>query len=262
MQSELIHKSDLRVYLSLEDTTDTYENVNISLLYLNGTVIKTNLVNIVSSDWLTFEVGLAVNFWFRSKIANKAGFKIRVTTANSRVCDQNLVLKTERTGDFVPLLTVYSYETEESKSSFIQIVEKAMEQTSSVPGATSGGVKREVTRSADSLCHKESLRVETAWLNDHIFKEQTILGPEEIQVNTCQGSCTGPSIRSRHSSLLYLLDVNNYAAFDNSEDFDQHCVPVEYKPITILLQGEKSYIIENLGTISVKECGCVYVHKS
>ena len=266
METELIHNSTLRVYLSLTEDTPG-KNLEVSLLFLNNTKINTKTVETSTSQWLEFSVAPAINFWVRKNMHRSywndefTGFKIQLThNGNPANCDNRMKIKTETSGDYLPLLTVYSYETEESKSLFIQIVDEVMENAQVQQLIN----KRMVTRDAGDCkhCQKKTLTIQTALLNT--AGKKTILGPSEIEINTCGGICQGPPIRSAHSSLLYVLHEKSYTDF-NSQKYLKRCVPVEYNKIIVLIKNDDKngeFILESVGNISVKECGCVYVHQT
>ena len=260
LKTELIFKADLRVYLEV-DHAPSSDNVNVSLLFLNGSrMIKEDLaIPLSHSQWLEFKVASAIDYWLRTSMLTIQGFKIQLKSNSENKCGESYHIKTKETVDFLPLLTVYSYETNESKSSFIQGVEKAMEQTSEQTQNQSTGIR--VTRSTEP-CGMKSLTITRQWLNQNIFPpDETIVGPSEIIINLCEGSCTGAPLKSEYSSLLYLLKQKNHSGFRNSTEYSQRCLPIAFNSTIVVLKTKDTYVIENIGKISVALCSCAYVHK-
>ena len=264
MKTELVFKSDLRVYLELGD--DIQGHVEVSLLFLNKTKINTRRLN-ASSQWLEFTVSPAVEYWLRNGVQHLQGFKILMEqNSTTQVCSRSVKLRTEKSGEYLPLLTVYSYETEESKRSFIQIVEKVMTQAAKL--TSSSGTEEGVRVSRDaSPCGTKTLTLSRLWLNEHIFAPdgKTMFGPASIDINLCEGVCEGVPIHITHSTLLYLLAMNSNSEQGSPVAFDtmaQFCVPAEYKAIQVVLKIGTAFVIESLLKVSVKQCACMYAQAS
>ena len=265
MQTELIHKSQLRVYLDVMESIDDSE-VEILLLLLNGTEIHTRTITASSSQWLEFSVGPVINEWLRNTAHNSTtGFKIIIKqnsegTTPSSDCYSNLKIRTQNVDDYLPLLTVYSYDTDESPRPFAEIVEKAMEKAiTSINSNSTMRPKRAVSNSTEP-CSKKLFRVSTKWLNEYILENHKIIGPDEIDINYCQGTCPKNVFINRvHSALLYLFDIKEHQNF-NRDEFCQYCVPLEYTQIKVLIKDSSAYVMRPLGEISVKSCGCIYVN--
>ncbi len=267
MQTELIHKSQLRVYLDIMESGAG--EVEISLLLLNGTEIHTRTVIALSSQWLEFSVGPVIDEWLRDAARHSTtGFKIRLIKQNSAPedtpssnCYTNLEIRTRNVDDYLPLLTVYSYDTDESTRPFAQIVEKAMEKAiTSINNNSTTRQKRGISNSTEP-CKRKIFQVSTSWLNEYVLDNHKIIGPPEININYCQGSCPkNVFVKRVHSALLYLFDINGLHNF-KKEEFCQYCVPLEYTQIKVLIKdGSTAYVMRPLGEISVKSCGCIYVN--
>ncbi len=263
MKSELVIKSELRVYLEI--TSELKGHVDVSLLFLNKTKINTRTLN-TSSQWLEFTVSPAIENWLRNDVNGRQGFKIMLKPNDvdvAQVCSSTVRLRTDRSDEYLPLLIVYSYETEQSQSSFIQMIEKTMAKETQVspPNSpdTEGGIR--ISRSVGQYCQKTTLTLDILWLNANIFSPfgRTMLAPPTLNINICGGQCSGVSILSTHSALLSLATKGT----PKSKNMTNVCAPLEYQAVQVIMKdGPTTYVIENLENISVKQCGCITVDRS
>lgn len=258
-KTELLYKSTLRVRLALAEGISLQDGtMDISLLFLNNTVINSATISMSSSEWIEFGVTPAVNWWMRNGgLHDNQGFKIELQQTGLTTCNPNLQVLTSNSGEFLPLLTVFTHETDASQSALSQTVAKMLEQVTEDPQAQDA-IK--LSKRDATTCSKTTASISTAWLNDNILKYddtfKRILYPESLNINKCNGQCDKKPTFSDHSSLLYLLK------FGKHEDFvdDNHvltCVPVDHTAITVVMHKANEYVMESIGR-AVKQCGCVY----
>ena len=260
MKSELVIKSELRVYLEI--TSELKGHVDVSLLFLNKTKIITRTLN-TSSQWLEFKVSPAIEYWLRNDVNGRQGFKIMLKSNDvAQVCSSTVRLRTDRSDEYLPLLIVYSYETEQSQSSFIQMIGKTMAKGTPVspPNSpdTEGGIR--ISRSVGQYCQKTTLTLDILWLNANIFSPfgRTMLAPPTLNINICGGQCSGVSILSTHSALLGLATKGT----PKSKNMTNVCAPLEYQAVQVIMKDESTYVIENLQSMTVKQCGCITIDHS
>ena len=254
-KQELIFKANLRIYFEVVNAQNEQE---LSLTFLNDTIIRTQKVSISTPQWMEFQVAPAVEEWLRGDI-NETGFKI-VLQSNVYIrpsCDEN--------PDNITLLVVYSYDTGDS---FLKQVEKALEERQkNNTGSVMDGVTIRNTRNSDSECGMTSLTISKEWMNTYIYDGgiygTQIVGPDEISINACGGSCKGDfPLNSEHSSILYLLK-----ALDGGNDYDRYkrcCVPIKYNDLSVIMTTTKAVMFEMkyLRNLSVKQCECIYTRLS
>lgn len=255
-KQELIFKANLRVYF--EVVNDPQNEQSISLTFLNDTIIRTQNVSISTPQWMEFQVAPAVEEWLRGDI-NETGFKI--------VLEQNVYIRPscDENPDNITLLVVYSYDTGDS---FLKQVEKAVEETKKNNTESEiDGVTIRNTRNSDSECGMTSLTISKEWINKNIYDDGKygveIVGPDEIYINACGGSCEGVvPLNSEHSSILYLLKGH-----DTGNEYDRYkqcCVPIKYNDLSVIMTTTKAVMFEMkyLRKLSVKQCECIYTRLS
>ena len=255
-KQELIFKANLRIYF--EVVNDQQNEQNISLTFLNDTIIRKQEVSISTPQWMEFQVAPAVEEWLRGDI-NETGFKI--------VLEQNVYIRPscDENPDNITLLVVYSYDTGDS---FLKQVEKAMEETQKNNTESEiDGVTIRNTRNSDSECGMTSLTITKEWMNKHIYDDgkygTQMVGPPEININACGGSCKGVTpLNSEHSSILYLLK-----SVDEGNDYNRYkrcCVPNKYHDLSVIITTTEAHMFEMkfLKNLSVKQCECIYTRLS
>ncbi len=66
------------------------------------------------------------------------------------------------------------------------------------------------------------------------------------------------SILSTHSALLGLATKGT----PKSKNMTNVCAPLEYQAVQVIMKDESAYVIENLQSMTVKQCGCITIDHS
>ncbi|XP_077995891.1 bone morphogenetic protein 2-like [Glandiceps talaboti] len=110
---------------------------------------------------------------------------------------------------------------------------------------------------------KKNFRKDCKLRDWHVnFKDlgwEFILQPHSIDVNVCKGDCPVSMLGSgfnatHHAFMRYLVRAKKVTRWQRVPRV--HCVPVSYKPLTVLYQVNEGFDVKRLPDVLPKSCGC------
>ena len=274
-------RAELRIHMRQPDGSD-YQPIYLQLYHgqHKGTY-KT--VTPSREGWIVFDVLSHIQQWRASNHRHRKKnihFHVLIYTSldeltkreNGKNCHDSTIqfdqaaINGTNTGDFQPLLMIYSHDLDVIKFNLSAIEAAETESNDVHRRDTDGNTEARPTQPTMGRCGMHTLQINLTTFN-HIWHlaqtSQTALYPRTFNINVCGGSCDRnlPLFApAQHSIIMYYLHRRSHPTPFGNATWGQCCAPVKYQSIeTLFSLPEGEVRIVTLRDISVKRCSCLTI---